>query len=376
MPGSGTLRVGRLAGIPVGIHPLWLVVVGLLTAGLGGSYYPESVPSLTGEAALALGLASTLTLFAGVLAHELGHAVVARRHGVRVEEIDLWLLGGVARILDEPRRPGDELRFALAGPAVTAAWLAVCSALLIAARAGGWADWIEAFVAYQVYVNAAILGFNLLPAFPLDGGRVLRALLWRRCGDHDAATARAARAGGAFGWSFVVVGALATFGGANGLFLVLVGGFLIIASRAEQQRATLHHLLGDLPVRDVMVRAPVTVPDGLAGRQLVDDVVRRHLFASFPVVDDGGRAVGLLTFERLRRLEPARRDACTAGELADANEELVVGPDALVVDLVSRPAFARVGRAVVVDDRQQVIGLVSRTDVERRARARQLAGAA
>ena len=129
-----TPHVGRLAGVPIGIQPLWLIIVGLLTYTLGNDYFPAQDPGLSSGAAYVLGLLSALTLFAGILLHELGHAVVARRRGVQVEEIDLWLLGGVSRLHGEPKAPGDELRFALAGPAVTAVLLAIAGAARLALR--------------------------------------------------------------------------------------------------------------------------------------------------------------------------------------------------------------------------------------------------
>ncbi len=197
-----SIRVGRLAGIPIGIQPLWLAIVAFITWSLGAVYYPDQAPGIAAPLAYALGLLSALLLFASILLHELGHAVVARRHGVEIEEIDLWLLGGVARMSGSPKRAGDELRFALAGPGVTLAIVAVFGAIALALPASAPAA-LEAIVVYQVIVNATILVFNLLPAFPLDGGRALRALLWGRSGDLVRATKTAAAsvAGSATRWS-------------------------------------------------------------------------------------------------------------------------------------------------------------------------------
>jgi Zn-dependent protease len=193
MPGR-SVRIARIAGIPVGISPWWLLVVALLTWTLSAGYFPESAPHLAPAASVALALASVLLLFAGILAHEFGHALVARRAGVEIQEIDLWLLGGVARMRNQPKRAGDELRFALAGPAVTAV-LAVLFGVVGRALSPTAPEALRAFVSYQAQVNAAILLFNLLPALPLDGGRVARALIWRQTGDLRRATVIAARAG-------------------------------------------------------------------------------------------------------------------------------------------------------------------------------------
>jgi Zn-dependent protease len=167
----------------------------LISWTLGASYFPGEVPGIAPAAAYLLGLASVLLLFASILLHELGHALVARRQGVRVAGIDLWLLGGVARLEGEAHAPGQELRFALAGPAVTAVVLA-SFAVLRTLLPGSTPAALRALVDYQVLINALILGFNLMPAFPLDGGRVARALLWMRLGERGRATRMAAAAGG------------------------------------------------------------------------------------------------------------------------------------------------------------------------------------
>lgn len=362
---GGVVRLGHLAGIPFGVHPLWLVIVVLLTTTLGDAYYPSEVDDLSTGGAYALGLASTLTLFAGIVLHELGHAVVARRHGVEIEEIDLWLLGGVARMANEPREARGELRFAIAGPAVTFVLLALF-ALLRAGLDGVAARWVLAFLDYQLYVNGAILVFNLLPAFPLDGGRVLRAILWGRSGDRDEATARAGAIGAAFGWGFVALGVLGTMAGGNGLMLALVGGFVVVAARSEQQRAILHHDLGDLVAADVMVQRPITVPADLGAEEAVRSIVVQRPFASFPVVDRDGRAVGLLRLQSLRTRSPLARESLTVADLMDHDEGLFVTPDAPLGDFATELPFLRLGRAVVVDPEGRVAGLVSTTDISRR----------
>src|ERR1017187_1632131 len=173
MPGR-SLRIARIAGIPVGVSPWWLLIVALITWSLGSSYFPEQVHGIGSTASYALGLASALLLFAGILAHEFGHALVARRHGIEVEEIDLWLLGGVSRMRGEAHDPSAELRYALAGPAVTAVIAAIFGVVGLLLPASAPAV-VRALVEYQVLINALILVFNLLPAFPLDGGRELRA---------------------------------------------------------------------------------------------------------------------------------------------------------------------------------------------------------
>ena len=232
MPGR-SYRIFRIAGIPVGVSPLWLIIVALITWELGTSYFPEADPHLSKLADYALGLASVLLLFASILAHEFGHALSARKRGIDVEEIDLWLLGGVSRMSGEVHRPQDELRYALAGPAVTAV-IGACFGLAALLMPSSTPAPLSALIEYEALVNGLILVFNLLPGFPLDGGRVLRSLLWLRSGDIVRATDKAADVGRAFGYLLIVLGVLELAAGApEGLWLGLIGLFVVGAARAE-----------------------------------------------------------------------------------------------------------------------------------------------
>lgn len=361
-----TLRLGRLAGIPIGVQPLWLVIVGLITYALGRNYFLVEDPGLSNGAAYALGLLSALTLFAGIVLHELGHAVVARNRGVQVDEIDLWLLGGVSRLHGEPKEPGDELRFALAGPAVTAVILAIAVGVQ-QAFGGMLPDWARAFVDYQVYVNALILAFNLLPAFPLDGGRVTRSLLWKRSGDRERSTDQAAAIGRAFGIGMMVLGFLTIpAGGVGGLWLMLIGGFLFVAGTAEARQMHLTHALEGVLAGELMSSPVVSVPASSTLQAAIDGGFVAHLYGSFPVVDDAGLAVGLLPLRTVRATPAAERATKLVSEAMIADPELLIGRGTPVTDLLTEESFLRVGRAVVVDYDNRPIGLVSITDVQRR----------
>lgn len=367
--GRSTVRVGRLLGVPIGIHPLWLVVVGLITWTLGSTYFPDADPGLSERAAYALGLVGALGLFAGIVLHELAHAVVARRHGIRVEEIDLWLLGGVARLEGEAKEPGDELRFAAAGPAVTAviAGLLGIVRVTVGERLPSWG---LALVDYELYVNVAILGFNLLPAFPLDGGRIARSLMWRHHGDRDRATATAAGVGRAFGWGLVGLGALAFVSGAiGGLWFALIGWFLIVASAGEEQASRLAHALGGLTAADLMSAPAVSLPATLTVDEAIAAGFARHLFAAYPVTDGEGRAIGVVTQGDVRALPASQRAVTVLGAVAHDDPELLIEPSRSASALIADPVFRRVGRAVVIDSAGRPAGVVSITDIERRLRA-------
>jgi Zn-dependent protease len=367
-----SVRVGRLSGIPIGVQPLWLVIVALITVSLGATYYPDQVPGISPEASYGLGLLSALLLFASILLHELGHAIVARRHGVEIEEIDLWLLGGVARMSSYPKTAVDELRFALAGPGVTLA-IAIGFALVAVSLPASTPQAVTAVISYQLLVNLAIFAFNLLPAFPLDGGRVARALIWRHTGDLLRATTLAAAIGRGLGFGMVGLGVLtALAGGAGGIWLALIGVFVIVAARAEADGLRVRIALGGRKARNLVSFPAVCVP----ARTSVEDAVRDYFvprrFSAFPVLEDG-HLVGLLDRGSVERIPRSRRGFTTAGEACIKEPSLVIDGSTDVTDLLERPAFQRVGRAIVATGEGR-FGIVSITDVNQALRASELAG--
>ncbi|HTU78432.1 MAG TPA: site-2 protease family protein [Solirubrobacteraceae bacterium] len=371
MPGR-SIRIARIAGIPVGVSPWWLVIVALITWSLGASYFPEVVHGIRPGVSYALGLASALLLFASILAHEFGHALVARRHGIEVEEIDLWLLGGVSRMRNEAHAPGDELRYALAGPAVTAAIAAVFGVAL-ALLPSSTPEVVRALVEYQLLVNGLILVFNLLPAFPLDGGRVLRSALWRRSGEIGRSTQTAARVGRGFGYLMVFLGALEFVGGApEGLWLALIGFFVVIASGQQAMGAQVQAAFANVRARDLMSSPVVSIPARTSAERAGADYFLPYRYTAFPVVDEQGRALGLVSVGDIETLPREQRAARRVAEIAARDPQLIVGEDDDVARLLERPAFARVGRAVVVDERSRPVGLISITDVQRALRVSRL----
>jgi Zn-dependent protease len=369
-----SIRIGRLAGIPIGVQPLWVVVVALITFSLGAVYYPDQASGISPAVAYALGLASALLLFASILLHELGHAVVARRHGVEIEEIDLWLLGGVARMKGYPKAAGDELRFALAGPAVTLAIAMLFGAISLALPSSAPAG-LRAVIEYQAFINAAILVFNLLPAFPLDGGRVARALIWGRIGDLSRATAVAASIGRGFGWGMIGLGLLSTAAGAlGGIWMAIIGFFVVAAAKAEEGGLRVRTAFAGRQAGRFMSFPAVTVPAATSVEDAIEDFFVKHRYSAFPVLD-GERLIGLLDFAAVQRVPEARRADTVAADLALHDEELVVEEHQDVAELLERPAFQRVGRAVVTTTKGGV-GILSITDVNRALRALDLQKAA
>jgi Zn-dependent protease len=365
-----SLRIGRLAGIPIGLQPLWLLIVALITWGLGEAYYPDEVPGIAPAGAYALGLVSALLLFASILLHELGHAIVARRHGVEIEEIDLWLLGGVAKMKGLPHEARDELRFALAGPAVTLA-IALAFGLLAVALPASTPAGLEALIAYQAFVNTAILIFNLLPAFPLDGGRVARALIWSRTGDMERATSLAATIGRGFGYAMIALGLLAAIaGGAGGLWLVIVGFFVVLAGRGEEAGVRVRTAFAGREAGRFMSYPAVTIPAATEVDEAVERYFVQYRFSAFPVTEDG-TLIGMVDMEAITAVPAQRRARTRVGEIATNDPDLFIGEDQDVAELLERPGFQRAGRAVVLTGRG-AFGILSITDVQRALRAQDL----
>lgn len=371
MPGR-SFKVAKIAGIPVAISPWWFAIVALITWSLGAGYYPNVVSGITPLASYGLGLASALLLFASILAHEFGHAIIARRRGVVIEEIDLWLLGGVAKMSGQPDQPRDELDFALAGPTVTAFIAAGFGAIALLLPHSAPAA-LRALVAYQAEINLLILGFNLIPAFPLDGGRVLRALLWMRSGNVNQATNTAAGIGRVFGWVLIAFGVLIAFSGyLEGLWLALIGMFLTAASGAERMQEEIVHAFSGVRAEQLMSSPVVSIPANLTLAQAADRYFTRYRYTAFPVVDSGGRATGLIAINQLERVRHSELGETLVGDVADHDPALILERRDDVAHLLEIPGFARVGRATVVDDAHRPVGIVSITDVQREIRAARL----
>ncbi|HYM45229.1 MAG TPA: site-2 protease family protein [Solirubrobacteraceae bacterium] len=369
-----SFRIARIAGIPIGVSPWWLVIVALITWSLGDVYFPEVVANIAPATAYALGLASALLLFASILLHELGHAIVARRHGIEIEEIDLWLLGGVSKMRGEAHNPDDELRYALAGPAVTAVIAALFGAIALLLPSSTPAI-LRALIDYQALVNCLILVFNLLPAFPLDGGRVLRSLMWRRSGDMRKATDTAASVGRVFGYLLVGLGALELVSGVpQGLWLAVIGFFIIMAASAQAVGAEVQAVFSGVPARRLMSTPVVSIPAGLSIERAASEYFLPYRYTAFPAIDSGGRLAGLVEVRRVEAVPPPQRALRTVADIADPDPQLTIGEDEDVATLLERPAFARVGRAVVVSPLGVPVGLLSITDVQRTLRASRIAG--
>lgn len=362
--------LGRIAGIRIGVHWSVLVIFLIIAFGLAAGRFPAAYPLAGPAAHVIAGLVTAVVFFASLLAHEISHAILARRNGLRADDITLWLFGGVARLSGEARDPGAELRIAGVGPLVSlllGGIFLLARALLAAA---GYEGLVLESLTWLGGINIALAIFNAVPAAPLDGGRLLRALIWWRTGDPLKATFWASRAGQVFGWILVAFG-LATFvtrAGFNGLWLALIGWFLISAATAESQQATVRSQLGRTRVRELMTPNPMTAPASMTVEDLLASDLIRHRHSTFPLTEGSGPPAGLVTFTQIRRVPPAERAttrlrdiACPIDEVARAN------PDEPAAELLARLTGCAEGRALVIAG-DRLVGIVSPSDVNRALR--------
>lgn len=367
------LRLGRIAGIGVGINWSVIVIATLVTWALASQTLPESYPDhATGAYWLTAVLAATV-FFVSLLAHEVGHAVVARRYGVETHDITLWMLGGVAHLKGEAARPEEALRISIAGPLVSFALGFAFLSIGVALSAVGAPELVVAAPTWLAVVNLVLGLFNLLPAFPLDGGRVLQAALWMRWDDRLRATRRAAAVGRGFGYGLVTLGIFATLGGAgiSGIWLAVIGLFVGFASTAEAGQTELTVLLGGVRTADIMTPDPITVSPALSVQELLEDVVLRTHVSAFPVVDDHGAVLGLITLHEVRGVPAAARASTPVLAAAiPIDRVLVTTPEVPVPELVAE--INRPGTRALVVDEGRLVGIVSTTDVTRALEVRGL----
>ena len=371
--GPGSLRVARLFGIPVFVHFSWLLVFALIAWTLATGYFPKEAraadqsPELGVAAYWVRGVAASLLFFASILLHELGHSLVAIRSGIVIESITLFIFGGVARLASEPRDGRTEFRIAAAGPIVS-----VLLAGVFAAIAGTpiFGAATRAIARYLAMVNVLVALFNLVPAFPLDGGRLLRGLLWRPLGKLKA-TRMAAGAGTFFAYFLILSGAVNLLRGqaVTGLWHVMLGWFLKEAAASAYRQVRFDDALEGLVVSDVMIRDVETMPADLPLAEAVREHFGRTGFGAYPVVR-GDAVVGLLCLRDALRTPPDER-ATTSVQAAmmPLSDDNVAQPEEAVTDAVARMGTSSAGRMLVMDG-DRLVGLVTLRAVLRRLAAK------
>jgi Zn-dependent protease/CBS domain-containing protein len=366
-------RLFRLLGIPIYVDASWLIIFALLTLslanffpGLMQEYFPAVAPALAPSTYWVMGMLAALAFFACILLHELGHALVARSQHMPIRGITLFLFGGVAEIEEEPPSAKAELLVAVAGPAVSV-FLAIVLGLL--GWVGDGAQWPAPLIlvlAYLAIVNAVVLAFNLVPAFPLDGGRVFRALLWAALGNLRRATYTASLVGRGFAWVLVLWGLLNLFAGNGfgGAWMCLIGFFLHNAAQASYQQVLVRQALAGEPVRRFMTPEPIVVSPGLGLREWVEDVVYPSRRKAFPVVF-GGRLEGIVDTDALAQVPRSEWDRHRVAEVMRRDlTGLVIEPDTDALEALGR--MQRTGSSrLLVTEGDQLVGILSSSDLMR-----------
>lgn len=362
-----TIPLGRFTGIPVGAHWSVMIVLALIADLLATSVLPTATRGHPGAWYWVTGVVTAVAFLASLLAHELAHAVFARRYGVRVKRITLWMLGGAAELEGEPPSPKADLVIAVVGPltslvlggvfwgaaVLTGRWLPVLAALGLA--------WIG-------ITNVLLAVFNLLPGAPLDGGRVLRAAVWKRTGNRARANAVAARTGQVLGFALALagLGEMLFSGSFNGLWLALIGWFLVFAAQAELASGTARERLGGVRVADVMDPRPVVAPGWWTVEAFLAEVAVSTRHRAFPVVSFDGQAIGVTSLGELARLPEQARFTSRVADVARKPPAVPTASlDDKLVDVLSRVVL-RPGRdLLLVLDHGRLAGVIGPDDLSR-----------
>jgi Zn-dependent protease/predicted transcriptional regulator len=368
-------QIGRIYGIPIRIHVSWLVVFWFVTWSLATGYLPDALPGLSAVRYWAMAAMAALLLFASVLLHELGHSYVALKYRIPIGQITLFIFGGVAQMRKEPPSPRAEFLIAIAGPIVSLVIAAVCLGLVTLAEASPTAQAFRGLIALGAVlgvVNTNLGLFNLLPGFPLDGGRVLRAGLWAWTKDFYRATGHAATVGLVFGLAFGLIGVFLILGAftgtvpgqlaSSGGWIILLGVFLYAAARGSRRQAAMRASLAAMPIRDLMVRTVVSVGPDLTLEEAVNRCFLPYGYSGFPVVQED-RFVGLLMVGDVQAVPVSRWGTTRVGDIMRSGEEqLTIGPDTSTIQAVDRMIQQDMERLVVVEE-GRMVGLITRSAI-------------
>ncbi len=369
MGGIHGLTLGHIGGIRIRADWSLLLILGLLTAGLGVGVFPGALPGEAPWLDWLLAAVAAVLFLGSLLAHELGHALVARRQGIAVDGITLWLLGGVSELRGDAATPGAEARTTGAGLGVSVGLAAVFWGLTGILTMTGAPNAAVAVPAWLALMNTLLFAFNAVPALPLDGGRLLHAGLWRWRGSRDRATLSAARLGRGFGVILIVAGVagIVLVGALGGIWLALIGWFLMGVATAEARQVQIGSALEGLHVRDVMASSPATVPAWITVDLFIRSLSAARIDTAVPIADLGGRVVGLVSVRRAAAVPPWRRDAVRLQEIAVGVESVpTASPDEPLSVLVERMR-GTAGQALVLDG-DRPVGTVTLADILRAAR--------
>jgi Zn-dependent protease len=362
------IQIARVIGIPIYLHFSWLIIFGLIVWTLSTGYFPAQYPNLPASSYWAKGLVASLLVFVSILLHELGHAVVAFRHGLRTRSISLFIFGGVAQLEKDPKDGRAEFWIAAAGPAVS---LALAGLFYVCASLPFVGPSVAAVAKYLALINLILALFNLVPAFPMDGGRLLRGALWGVMGKARA-TQIASGAGTFFAFFLIFAGVFSLLTGDSlvGVWYILIGWFIKDASAASYQQVRLDEVLRGLTVRDAMVEGVVTVSSSGSVAEAAREHFMRTGYGSYPVTR-GEAVVGLLCLKDVLRLSAEERESTSVqGAMRVLTDAIVTDPDAPLSVAIASMAQAGSARLLVMHG-DRFVGLLTMNGVIRRLKVRE-----
>lgn len=356
---SGSLKIATVMGIPIKVHFSWLIIFGLITWSLSTFYFPNAAPELPGLSYWLSGFMAALLLFISVVLHELSHSFVALRYGIAISGITLFIFGGVAEMRGEPKEPKVELRMAIAGPISSF----LLSLIFFAAYSLADGQVLRALFRYLSHLNLILGAFNLIPGFPMDGGRVVRALLWRKTGDFFYATKKAASYGQKISMAFIVFGLFSIFiGFAGGLWFMLIGWFLHSAAQASYQQASFQEALRSVKVKDLMIRDIVTVSPDMTADTAINEYFLKYGYGGFPVME-GERFLGILTLKEIKDVPKENwRNVRVSEIFIQHNKAWEVEETDDALKALEQMINMDKGRLIVMD-RGKMVGLITRNGI-------------
>lgn len=357
---QGAWRIGRIFGIPIRVHFTWFIVFGLITWSLSTFYFPKAAPELPTVSYWVKGALAAILLFASVAFHELAHSIVAMRYKLSIEGITLFIFGGVAQMKGEPPHPKAEFRIAIAGP-LSSFVLSTLFFYLTANTTGG----MRALFAYLAQINLILGIFNLIPGFPMDGGRVLRSYLWSKKRDFFYATQRAAGIGQKIALFFIFFGIFSLFTRTpGGLWLMLIGWFLYTAAQASYQQSILQESIAGVKVKDIMVKDIVTISPSVTIDEAVNNYFLRYGYGGFPVVSDG-KYHGIITLKEIKDIPKNAFEGTKVSEVyVKHKKQWEISPEDEVIKALERMVTEDAGRLVVLEG-DKIAGLITRNGIAR-----------
>ncbi len=357
-----SFRIARIGGIEIEIHPSWLLILGLITYTLSDGFFPDQYENWSEATYWVIGSLSALLLFVTVLVHELAHAVVAIRRGLPVPKITLFIFGGVSSLARQPRTAGEEFAIAAAGPATSAVIAILSGALGLAFNELN--EQTGAVFYYLAIVNTLLAVFNILPGFPLDGGRVLRSIAWKRTNSFRRATRVAGGVGELFGYGLMLLGLLLLLTGfaLDGIWFAFIGWFLLGAAKAESQNLQLETILGKLKARDIMREDFASVTPGISIQEIVDDYMVGQGERAVVVANEGG-VLGIITVTDVSRVPRDTWGNTPAQRLMTPRSNIeTVAAEASAHDVLLLVGEKRLNQVPVVDG-GRMIGLITRREL-------------